>query len=45
MQNLLKTIPTIPKTKGVRIPITEDDGDDEEEEEATPANIPPPVVS
>jgi hypothetical protein len=25
----LKTIPTDQKTKGVRIPITEDDGDDE----------------
>jgi hypothetical protein len=29
----LKTIPTVPKTKGVRIPITEVDDDDEEEEE------------
>jgi tetratricopeptide (TPR) repeat protein len=28
-KNLLKTIPTVQKTKGVRIPITEDDGDDE----------------
>jgi hypothetical protein len=26
----LKTIPTVEKTKGVRIPITEDDGEDEE---------------
>ncbi|CAF4362820.1 unnamed protein product, partial [Adineta steineri] len=30
-KSLLKTIPTAQKTKGVRIPITEDDGDDEEE--------------
>ncbi len=29
-KNLLKTIPTVPKTKGVRIPITEDDGEEEE---------------
>jgi len=28
----LKTIPTVPKTKGVRIPITEVDDDEEEEE-------------
>ncbi|CAF1187969.1 unnamed protein product [Adineta steineri] len=30
-KSLLKTIPTAQKTKGVRIPITEDDGDDEEQ--------------
>ncbi|CAF0950852.1 unnamed protein product [Rotaria sordida] len=36
-KNLLKTIPTVQKTKGVRVPITEDDGDDEEEVNTQPS--------
>ncbi|CAF4788303.1 unnamed protein product, partial [Rotaria magnacalcarata] len=36
-KNLLKTIPTVQKTKGVRIPITEDDDEDEEENNVSAA--------
>jgi hypothetical protein len=36
----LKTIPTVQKTRGVRIPITEDDGDDDDEENNNqPSNV------
>jgi len=35
----LKTIPTVQKTRGVRIPITEDDGDDDEENNNQPSNV------
>ncbi|CAF3328850.1 unnamed protein product [Rotaria socialis] len=43
-KNLLKTIPTVQKTKGVRIPITEDDDEDEEENKNSAARpIPTPI--
>jgi len=35
----LKTIPTVPKTKGVRIPITEVDDDEEEEVHNQPSTV------
>jgi len=36
----LKTIPTVQKTKGVRIPITEDEGEEEEEvNKQQPSNV------
>ncbi|CAM4747662.1 unnamed protein product [Rotaria magnacalcarata] len=43
-KNLLKTIPTVQKTKGVRIPITEDDDEDEEENNVSAAPpMPTPI--
>ncbi|CAF3435057.1 unnamed protein product [Rotaria sp. Silwood1] len=42
-KELLKTIPTVQKTKGVRIPITEDDDDDDDDDDEEEVNSQPSI--